>query len=176
MTQYYGQQVISMSWQRNANVTTINSKDATVTSAYEGSKSQTPFVRKTQATSNASCCKCNQSVHCRNCCCVKNNRTCQSCLPQRLGHCNNITLPIHRSSQETSTASIIDETVAIPPVDVLAQSSNEDQVSHLNIDATWPLPALQPPNFRWGSCSGEVFCTRINLAYEKVVHCRRNLF
>ena len=64
----------------------------------------------------------------------------------------------------------------MPPDDVLSQSSDEDEVSRANIDVTWPSPALQPPNFTWGSCSGEVFCTKINLAYEEVVHWRRNLF
>ena len=123
-----------------------------------------------------SCCKCNRSGRCRNCSCVKSGRTCQGCLPQRLGHCINVTLPLQRSSPETSTASIADESVAMPPDDVLSQSSDEDEVSRANIDVTWPSPALQPPNFTWGSCSGEVFCTKINLAYEEVVHWRRNLF
>ena len=103
-------------------------------------------VTKTQATSDMSCCKCNRSGRCRNCSCVKSGRTCQGCLPQRLGHCTNVTLPLQRSSPETSTASIADESVAMPPDDVLSQSSDEDEVSCANIDVTWPSPALQPPN------------------------------
>ena len=95
-----------------------------------------------------SCCKCNLSGRCRNCSCIKSGRTCQGCLPQRLGHCTNVTLPLQCSSPETSTASIADETVAMPPDDVLSQSSDEDEVSRAKIDVTWPSPALQPPNLR----------------------------
>ena len=39
-----------------------------------------------------------------------------------------------------------------------------------------PFDALHPPNFTWGSCSGEGFCEKINSSYEEVVHWRRNLF
>lgn len=44
------------------------------------------------------------------------------------------------------------------------------------MDIVWPLPVLQPPNLHGGSCSGETFCTRIEQAYEDVVHWRGNLF
>ena len=130
-------------------------------------------LTKTQATSDMSCCKCNRSGRCRNCSCVKSGRICQGCLPQRLGHCTNATVPLQRSSSETSTASTVDEA---PPEVILSHSSDEDEVSRPSIDVTLPSPALQPPKFTWGSCSGEVFCMNINLAYEEVVHWRRNLF
>ena len=35
------------------------------------------------------CCKCNRTRHCRNCACVKAKKTCESCLPYRLGQCQN---------------------------------------------------------------------------------------
>ena len=35
------------------------------------------------------CCKCNRTGHCRNCACVKAKKTCDSCLPCRLGQCQN---------------------------------------------------------------------------------------
>lgn len=56
------------------------------------------------------------------------------------------------------------------PGDVPSQSmdEDEDQVNCPSIDTTWPPPALQPPNFMWGSCSGKVFSLRINLAYLHV--------
>ena len=72
---------------------------------------------------------------------------------------------------ETPNASIADQTM--PLDDTLSQSSEASP----SVDVTWPAsPNLQPPNFSWGSCCGEVFCTRINSAYEEVVHWRRNLF
>jgi hypothetical protein len=43
-------------------------------------------------------------------------------------------------------------------------------------DTAWPFDALQPHNFKWGSCEGHVFCEKINLAFEEVIHWRRNLF
>ena len=49
-----------------------------------------------------SCCKCNRSSRCRNCSCVKSGRTCQGCLPQRLGKCANGRQP---SSQPASSDS-----------------------------------------------------------------------
>ena len=129
-----------------------------------------------RATSDMSCCKCNRSGRCRNCSCVKGGKICQGCLPQRLGHCANVTPPLQRLPHEASiapTAPTVDEIVAMPSSDVLSKSVDE---SHPNIDVTWPPPALQPPNFMWGSCNGEAFCTKVNLAYEEVVHWRRNLF
>ena len=137
-----------------------------------------------------SCCRCNRSGRCRYCSCVKSGRTCQGCLPEQLGNCKNISQSTQRllsesdhppsillSSQnvttipEIPTASIADQTM---PLDHTLSQSLEARPSV--VDVTWPSPDLQPPNFSWGSCCGEVFCTRINSAYEEVVHWRRNLF
>ena len=137
-----------------------------------------------------SCCRCNHSGCCRNCFCVKNGRTCQGCLPQQLGNCTNVSRLSpslstglgHSSSSllstqnmmtipETPTASIAGETV--PLDDNAPQSSDEVR---LGVNVTWTFPSLQPPNYTWGSCSGEDFCTNINVAYEEVIHWRRNLF
>ena len=35
------------------------------------------------------CCRCNRTGRCLNCCCVKNNRSCTNCLPLHLGSCCN---------------------------------------------------------------------------------------
>ena len=35
------------------------------------------------------CCRCNRSGFCKGCACVKAKRTCDSCLPGKLGHCAN---------------------------------------------------------------------------------------
>ena len=35
------------------------------------------------------CCKCNKTGRCRNCACVKAGKSCQNCLPSRLGQCLN---------------------------------------------------------------------------------------
>ena len=36
------------------------------------------------------CCRCNRSGICRNCSCVRDGKECTSCLPKRLGQCQNI--------------------------------------------------------------------------------------
>ena len=41
---------------------------------------------------------------------------------------------------------------------------------------SWPLPALQPPNFSWGPYQGEALSEIINTAYDEVVHWRHNIF
>ena len=40
----------------------------------------------------------------------------------------------------------------------------------------WPLPAPTPASFQWGNLSGSGFCDAISLAYDEIVHCKRNLF
>ena len=115
---------------------------------------------------------------------MKNGRTCQGCLPQRLGNCTNLSQPSltpssghsHSSHSILNTknipeTSISDETI---PLDYASQTTLDE--IHPNVNTTWLFPALQPPNFTWGSSNGENFCTSINVAYEEVVHWRQNVF
>ena len=39
--------------------------------------------------SSRACCRCNRNGRCRNCVCCKSRRRCVSCLPGRLGRCEN---------------------------------------------------------------------------------------
>ena len=127
-----------------------------------------------------SCHKCKQSGRCRNCSCVKNGITCQNCAPQQSGQCENTAqLPQNASldpdssnsttinSQQMSITSMANERVAT--------SQDDSSPQHL-INTTKPFPDLQSPNFTWNSYSDELFCRKINTAYEKVLHWRRNLF
>ena len=140
-----------------------------------------------------SCCRCNRSGRCRNCSCAKSGKTCQGCLPQRLGNCTNASQPLQplqslqrsptgpSQSMSMSPLSLSNQNVTTIPETPNASAntiSPLDEVSQTrsSMNITWPLPALQPPNFMWGSCSGEILCTRIEQAYEEVVHWRRNLF
>ena len=130
-----------------------------------------------------SCCKCNRSGRCRNCSCVKSGRTCQGCHPQRLGNCAN---GRQSSSQPASSDSnqppnlnpqvdhvnVLPETPTEVPISPAARC--HDSTAGLGVLA-WPYPALQLPNFTWGSCSGETFGARINTAYEEVIHWKWNL-
>ena len=138
---------------------------------------------KAQITSDMSCCKCKRSGRCRNCSCVKNGTTCQNCAPQRSGQCDNrVCQPQHVSSDPGNSASI---TISSQQTNVNHETttdsergttSQDDTSSQNLLTVTNSFPDLQPPNFTWNSGSGEIFCRKINTAYEEVVHWRRNLF
>ena len=53
------------------------------------------------------CCKCNKSVHCRNCACVTANKSYHSCLPSRLNQCSNHPLSIPSCSTTLPTSESI---------------------------------------------------------------------
>ena len=56
-------------------------------------------------------------------------------------------------------------------------SPNASTNTNPNVDPfVWPSPELQPPTFTWGECTGELFCEKVNSAYDEVVHWRRNVF
>ena len=105
------------------------------------------------------CCKCNCSGHCRNCSCIKDGGTCQGCLPQSLGNCANVQILQPQPSQHSSAG-----------LDYSPSSLQSPQDA-----ATQPPPALQPLDFSWGSCSGEVLYAKVNLAHDEVVHWQQNL-
>ena len=119
----------------------------------------------------------------RNCSCMKNGTTCQNCAPQRSGQCDNrVRQPQHVSSDPGNSASI---TISSRQTNVNHETttdsesgttSQDDTSSQNLLTVTNSFPDLQPPNFTWNSGSGEIFCPKINTAYEEVVHWRRNLF
>ena len=153
-----------------------------------------PYKTMKQATSEMSCCRCNRSGRCKNCSCVKSGNTCQGCLPQRLDNCTNASQPLQQLQSVQRSPSGPSQSMSMSPVRLSDQNvktvipempntsantiSPLDEVSQTSssMNITWPLLALQPPNFMWDSCSGETLCTRIEQAYEEVVHWRRNLF
>ena len=129
-----------------------------------------------------SSCKCKQSGRCRNCSCVKNDITCQNCAPQQSGQCENtVQLPqnalLDPDSSNSTTVTINSQQMSITSTASERVGTFQDDSSpqHL-INVTKPFPDLQSLNFTWNSYSGELFCRKINTAYEKVVHWRRNLF
>ena len=95
----------------------------------------------------------------------------------------------HTSSESNSSTSTMNnilktytsyETTIPTGIETISQdnsfSQNFDNGRDPTVNITKPFPDLQPPNFVWGSCSGEIYRMRINMAYEEVVHRRRNLF
>ena len=57
-------------------------------------------------------------------------------------------------------------------------TGSHDSTTSSSVVMWWyPTPALELPNFIWGSCSAKTtFCMRINMAYKEVIHWRRNIF
>ena len=62
------------------------------------------------------------------------------------------------------------------------EHTDSDYVSPLCVPSSnsqyiqWPLPAPTPASFQWGNLSGQEFCDAISLAYDEIVHWKRNLF
>ena len=137
-----------------------------------------------QTTSDMTCCRCNRSGRCINCFCVKNGRPCQGCLPQRLGNCTNAMSPQHFAPEPTispenppNEANNCNTTTLDDANRCLSTDNASPSAPNLNVDPlVWPTPELQPPTFTWGECTGELFCGKINSAYNEVVHWRRNVF
>ena len=111
---------------------------------------------------------------------MKEGKPCQGCLPQRLGNCTNATSPQPESS--TSSETLLNEstnsnTTTIDDATSCLSTDNAGNTT-LNVNAplVWPPPKSQPPTFTWGECRGELFCEKINTAYDEVMHWRRNVF
>ena len=64
--------------------------------------------------------------------------------------------------------------IVAPCPSVEQRSPNASHCS--TVDTSWPAPPLQAPNFFWGPHEGVEFCTLVDMAYEEVVHWRRNIF
>ena len=127
------------------------------------------------------CCKCNRSGYCWNCVCVKANRTCVDCLPDKLGQYTNKSTTNENS---ISTVGVLppppcDPTYVCPfessnlkPIDAISQPSN--------LDSSYPTlpvyPPMSSPTFTWGNLSGPEFATLLDTTYSEVVHWRRNCF
>ena len=138
------------------------------------------------------CCRCNRTGRCQNCCCVKKKRPCTNCLPDRLGKCINSN-PKPRSSN-------IPDVPAVSRVEAdhtnVCHSHHGDTSSTTGSPHPGPspatdrdgltqstgipeLPAFTPmalPRFTWGELDSETFTQRLNHAYSTVVHWRRNIF
>ena len=139
------------------------------------------------------CCRCNRTGSCRNCACVKAGRSCQSCLPSRLGHCLNDTgssSPDQPSGTPTTTPSLNaspngshDDT---PPT--LTPTSTPHSPAHSHTTYLTPksgpvrdvdLPSFTPasnPTFTWGSHNSESFRQALDETYTEIRHWRPNQF
>ena len=63
------------------------------------------------------CCRCNKTGKCRNCACVKAGSKCHSCLPSRLGNCENLppdfrTISSIATTSASATPSLPDDTTS----------------------------------------------------------------
>ena len=140
------------------------------------------------------CCRCDRNGRCRNCVCCKERRRCVSCLPGRLGRCENY--GVTSSSGESSADELMqDSEYSIP------SSDNDDGVpngaapsSGSVVSANYAtsavvvdgpssscnfLPSFNmmcDSNFIWGDVAGESFVHSVTCCYDEVVHWRKVLF
>ena len=145
------------------------------------------------------CCRCNASGKCRTCCCIKSGKSCQGCLPQRLGKCENSdTLIRSPQSEETSSSSsssirhsqipcelvqCVEDTSSVITSDIYETTTDNLEVfergnscnsNHPNLPA---YPDFQEyPDFVWGSVDGTTFTNKINAAYDEAIHWQTNIF
>ncbi len=82
------------------------------------------------------CCRCNRSGRCLNCKCVKSGSGCRSCLPLRLGNCENIV--------DTPLSEITDVTAAILPQVESNRSSSPTVCSSLSDSVSPSLEENRP--------------------------------
>ena len=117
------------------------------------------------------CCVCSNRGRCQNCSCVKGGRSCSNCHPSKHGKCSNlnknpvreqsIQVNVHENVQQNSEARLHNE-----------ESQHNSQVRR-------ELPTFTPlsePNFQWSeTVNGPTFKEYVNVAYQKIVHWRRNI-
>ena len=97
------------------------------------------------------CCKCNRTGHCRNCVCVKAKKTCDSCLPCRLGQCQNtclqnnslITSAIDAAYQPRAVQSASEPNASRATSSLMTSSSPSILPRYLNSP---PFPSLATDN------------------------------
>ena len=136
--------------------------------------------------------------------CVKEKRTCTTCLPFRRGKCLNTkqqaasTTPAQPATSDQNlptqitAADVISSgsTTASSDMDTLppATPSTAPQIGISSSNAHPPSPAaptqfllpdypsVMPPSFTWGSVSGTNFSSLLDSVYNEVIHWRRNCF
>ena len=140
------------------------------------------------------CCKCNRSGSCKGCACVKAKKSCDNCLPGKLGNCTNCppastpTANPANTNPNLPTITIAATTSQLGPpssapgssADTSAPSQPSVPDTPFSLDEHSPLlPEYVPmstPTFTWGKFSGSAFAKSLDATYSKVVHWRRNCF
>ena len=144
-----------------------------------------------------SCCRCNRTGRCRNCVCFKGGQPCQSCLPLRLGNCDN-TVQTHLSTSAQADLitlpSSLTQISAPQTTDALAdpQEPPPQPIPVTNTPVTPPPPCLTltmentpmlpqanlvaDPVITWAEYNAIQFTASLNTAFAEVVHWKINLF
>ena len=151
---------------------------------------------KSLPDSSRVCCRCNRNGRCRNCACCKERRRCVSCLPGRLGRCENygVTSSSDESVFEKDSEDEPGTDDASEASDVAPSSGGEcspsfDVNNSQGFDAVGesdgpsslcdflpPFNMMCEPNFLWGDVTGEFFAHSVTCCYDEVVHWRKALF
>ena len=145
---------------------------------------------KSLPDSSRVCCRCNRNGRCRNCACCKERRRCVSCLPGRLGRCENygVTSSSDESVFEKDSEDEPGTEDASEASDVAPSSGGEcspsfDANNSQGFDAVGesdgpsslcdflpPFNMMCEPNFLWGDVTGEFFAHSVTCCYDEVVH------
>ena len=129
------------------------------------------------------CCRCNRNGRCRNCACCKGHRRCVSCLPGRLGRCENYGASSANDSEDDSAVSENDDSVFEDASPGSGCESQSNYFVSVGVADAPPSSSFLPsfnmmcaPNFRWGDVPGESFVHSVTCCYDEVVHWRKVLF
>ena len=140
------------------------------------------------------CCRCNRTGSCKGCACVKAGHSCTSCLPSRLGSCENSSLNSPCIQQPSNTLTPINaypssnSPAAAGPTthpDVMTEPEttssrhSEQSTSTENHSSTEVLPppeAVSKPSFTWGDHNADDFSSILEATFSEAVHWRRNCF
>ena len=147
------------------------------------------------------CCRCNASGKCRTCRCIKSGKSCQGCLPQRLGKCENsdtfIRSPQNEETSSSSSSSIrhsqipcelvqcVEDTSSVITSDIYETTTDNLEAFERgnSCNSNHPIgnlpgyPEFQEyPDFIWGSVDGTTFTNKINAAYDEAIHWQTNIF
>ena len=127
------------------------------------------------------CCRCNRSGICRNCLCVRDGIECTSCLPKRLGQCQNVqpeySLETNDARENDTDQSLVTTSQNSRTIETNTDAVEDEIVSRNQVECVLPpFSPANPPNFTWGEMDGVKVAEDIDRIYSEIVHWRHNVF
>ena len=127
------------------------------------------------------CCRCNRSGICRNCSCVRDGIECTSCLPKRLGQCQNVqpeySLETNDAREDDTDQNLVTTSQNSMTIETNIDAVEDEIVSRNQVECVLPpFSPANPPNFTWGEMDGVKVAEDIDRIYSEIVHWRHNVF